>query len=108
MDFDADLMPVDAFIDIRYFDGMDKSWVETLPLPDLRQRYLTRLTIVGFRRNRWTQLEVRIPFFDKSVFITHIEKDMFVTRTPADNDYILDDMYLTMPANLFVSCLNVR
>lgn len=100
-EFQNDNMPLQVYLDIRYFDGRDKSWVETLPLLDLSQRYLAHLTVIGLRHNRPSQISVRVPFFDKALFLTHIEVDMFVVRIASDGDYILDERYLTMPNNFF-------
>ena len=60
----------DGYLSLRYFDGVDRAWYDTLHLPDKAKDYVVPIHYVSWRDNRLLTVNVYCALFDSTYVLT--------------------------------------
>jgi hypothetical protein len=61
------------FINIRIYDGVDRSWFDALALPNPSMRYVTEARVVKWENKKHTRIRVFIPLFKSYLILTEYD-----------------------------------
>jgi len=85
-----------VYLDLRYYDGTDSAWFDSLELPEKDKIYTVKIRVLAWENRSHTKLKAYCEVFDMDLFLTTYDTYALIITQEDYND----EKYILVTANM--------
>ena len=78
-----------AFLNLRYFDGENSAWFDSLNLPHPSKLWVAKIRFIAWPNKKYCKIQAHVDIFNASFIFTSYDIDSFCTKDLDENNMVL-------------------